>query len=603
MSLNTFYNPKEKLENSFIRNLKSFDLVMLTNKQAERVFKTKNVCDMTAKYPNKLIVYYADKGYVYRNNNGVCFAQYYINNEQAFFQNLTQNIEKGLSFSNSILLAERQTKYADSQSTITFKKWITKFDAPIKVKFGTSGCRGEIDQTFDHDVVKRIAYAIVKLFKPDKSVRTVAVGYDNRFNSRDFAVLVAEVLTAYGYKVMFYNESVPSPLVSYASKIYDLGIMITASHNPFSHNGIKVFTRGGVEANRQQADYMERVANKVNSVKIKTLDFNRAITAGKIELTKDIKPYCQSVIALLDAKKITESQPNLLINAMHGSSVNCLKYICEKLKLKKYEIINTEYDCFFGGIQPAPYVGHLTAQGKKIVGKKYSLGFAVDGDGDRLTIVDKDGKFYDCNYVCAIVIHYFAKYKNITGRIVKNNAMSSLITKVAKDNNCTTQDAQTGFAQITSIMLQNPDSYLGAESNSICLKNHIYSKDGILGGMLVTDALCTMQKTFGEVVEYLKEVEHYPCAPIEYAYPITESDRARITKQIFEDKLLPDLPIVKVEYECGCKMYFKNDYWACIRFSGSENVLRLFSEQSTLKKSNDIIKILEDFVNIHTRQE
>ena len=318
---------------------------MLTSKQAERVFKAKNVCDMTAKYPNKLIVYYADKGYVYRNDNGVCFAQYYINNEQAFFQNLTQNIEKGLSFSDSILLAERQTKYADSQSTIAFKKWITKFDAPIKVKFGTSGCRGEIDQTFDHDVVKRIAYAIVKLFKPDKSVRTVAVGYDNRFNSRDFAVLVAEVLTAYGYKVMFYNESVPSPLVSYASKIYDLGIMITASHNPFSHNGIKVFTRGGVEANRQQADYMERVANKVNSVKIKTLDFNRAITAGKIELTKDIKPYCQSVIALLDAKKINESQPNLLINAMHGSSVNCLKYICEKLKLKKYEIINTEYDC------------------------------------------------------------------------------------------------------------------------------------------------------------------------------------------------------------------------------------------------------------------
>ncbi len=603
MSLSTFYNPKEKLDTSFARNIKSFDLVMLTSKQAERVFKTKNVCDMTSKHPNKLIVFYADKGYVYRNKNGVCFAQYYIDNDKDFFANVSQNMESGINFDDAILLAERQTKYNDSKSTIPFKKWITQFDAPIKVKFGTSGCRGEIDQTFNCNVVKRIAYAIVKLFKPDKTIRTIAVGYDNRFNSRNYAMLVCEVLTAYGFKVYFYNESVPSPLISYASKIYDLGVMITASHNPFSHNGIKVFTRGGVEANRQQANYMESVANKIKSSKIKTIDFDKAINSNKIELTTDIKPYCKSVLELLDTKTITQTQPNLLINAMHGSSVNCLRYICEKLKLKKYDIINTDYDCFFGGIQPAPYVGNLAAQGKKIVSKKYTLGFAVDGDGDRLTIVDKDGKFYDCNYVCAIIIYFFARFKNITGRIVKNNAMSSLIPKIAKDNNCTTQDAQTGFAQITSIMLQNPDSFMGAESNSICLKNHIYSKDGILGGMLVSDALCTMKKSFGELVEYLQQIEHYPCVPIEYAYPVTEDDRTRITKQVFEDKLLPDLPIVKVEYECGCKMYFKNDYWACIRFSGSENVLRLFSEQSTLKKSNNVIKILEDFINIHIRQK
>lgn len=603
MAITTFYNPKEKLKTSFVNKLKSYDLVMLTYKQAERIFKTKNVYNMTIKYANKLIIQYPNIGYVYRNENGVCLAQYYIDNTDIFFSNVAKNIDDGLTFSKSILLAERQAKYCAEQSTIPFKKWITVNDTISNITFGTSGYRGEIDQTFNYDVVKRIAFAITKFVKPDKTIRTIAIGYDNRFNSRSYAVLVAEVIAAYGYKVVFYNESVPSPLVSFASKIYDLGIMITASHNPISHNGIKVFTRGGVEANREQANFLGSVATKTKALKVKTIDFDKAVRAGKINLTTDIKPYCKSVLDIIDAKAIRLAQPYLFINAMHGSSVNCLKYICEKLKLKKYDILNSERDPFFGGIQPAPYVGNLTAQSQKIVHKKYSLGFAVDGDGDRLTIVDVDGKIYDCNYVCAVIIYYFAKYKNITGRIVKNNAMSSLISKVAKTNGCVTQDAQTGFAQITSIMLQNSDSFMGAESNSVCLKKHIYSKDGILGGMLMTDALCTMKQSFSDVVEFLQKMEHYPCAPIEYAYPITESDRARITKQIFEDRLLPNLPITKVEYECGCKMYFKNDYWACIRFSGSENVVRIFSEQSTLKKSNEIVNILENFMNIHTRQK
>ena len=603
MAITTFYNPKEKLQKSFINKLKSYDLVMLSSKQAERIFETKNVYNMTLKYSNKLIIQYQNFGYVYRDENGVCLAQYYLENADKFFFNVAKNIEDGLTFSKSILLAERQTKYLLEQSTIPFKKWITVNDNVDIITFGTSGYRGEIDQTFNYDVIKRISFAITKFVKPDKTIHTIAIGYDNRFNSRNYAVLVAEVLAAYGYKVIFYNESVPSPLVSFASKIYDLGIMITASHNPITHNGIKIFTRGGVEANREQANFLGSVATKTKALKVKTVDFDKAVLAGKIVLSTDIKPYCNSVLNLIDTKSIRLAQPYLLINAMHGSSTKCLKYICEKLKLKRYDILNTERDPFFGGIQPAPYVGNLTAQSQKIVRKKYSLGFAVDGDGDRLTIVDADGKIYDCNYVCAVIIHYFAKYKNITGRIVKNNAMSSLISKVAKSNGCITQDAKTGFAQITSIMLQNEDSFIGAESNSICIKKHIYSKDGILGGMLMTDAICTMKKSFGDAVEFLQNMEHYPCAPIEYAYPITESDRARINKQIFEDKLLPSLPITKVEYDCGCKMYFKNDYWACIRFSGSENVVRIFSEQSTLKKSNEIVNILENFIDIHTRQK
>lgn len=570
------------------REIKSCSLTIMTDSLAKKVFKEKNLYNIVKTHKERLIIDLVGKGYIYHTAHEVCFTPYK--------DDISANDVPSFIIYNHIL---GKNIFDNVELASTLNSPQTKH---IPIKFGTSGYRGIIGKTFNHDVVKRIAYAIGKFAKSDKTIKTIAIGYDNRFNSKEYARQVAEVLTALKYNVHFFDEPMPSPVVSHSAKTYGLSIMMTASHNPFYYNGIKIFLRGGVEASRKVADIIAGYANKIKANKVKTLDFDTALSQGKITLSKDIKPYCDDLISLLDKKSIASAQPKLLLNAMNGNGSRCLNYICKKLGLKHYKILNAERDPLFRGILPAPYLQNLTDQMTEMTKKKYSLGFAVDGDADRTTIVDCDGTGYDCNYVVAVLIHYLVGQKGYSGAIVKNNAMTSLIPKLAKKYNVPVYDAQTGFAAIAEVMTQT-NAFMGAESNGIALTRHLHSKDGILGGMIVLDAVCALKQSFGEIIKTLKAKVHYPCSPIEYAYPITAEQKAQLNQLIFVDKKLPDLPIERVEYECGCKMYFKNDYWACLRFSGNENVIRIFCEQSTLKKTNQYIYILEEFIGTHTRQQ
>ncbi|MDD4816081.1 MAG: hypothetical protein PHQ62_02980 [Clostridia bacterium] len=468
------------------------------------------------------------------------------------------------------------------------------------IKFGTSGFRGVFADTFTKENVQKIGFALTKHFKNNLS-NWVYVGYDNRFMGKQFAMWISEVLVAYGAKVMFYNKSVPSTLIAFQTKNLDFGVHITASHNPYTYNGIKIFLKNGCESTTETNDNISKIANKKPYKKIRTMDFESAVKNGNIAICQDIKTYCNSMLKF--AFKIKQNNPKVLFNAMHGSSVECMEYVLEKSGVK-FKTINQNIDPFFENMLPAPYEKNLQDQINMLKSGDFDFGFALDGDGDRISFLDKDGTFYDCNYVSALFFQFFLKNKKLKGGMVKNCALTELVNKIAKENNCKIFDAKVGFKNVAKAMQENPDILLGAESNGIAIGKHILHKDGLLSALIMIEIFATYKKSLKEIIADLKKQYKYPCEVAEFAYSITEQKRQEILQKVFANKNLPQTPqpILQAIYDDGAKFVFENGYWAVIRFSGTENVVRIFAEMKNKQECNKYIKIFEDFISVKTRQ-
>lgn len=470
------------------------------------------------------------------------------------------------------------------------------------IKFGTSGFRGVMGDNFTKENVQKIAYALSKYFEEEKIKKpSVVVGYDHRFMSDFYANWVAQTLATFGVKVYLYDHSVPSPVISYMTKIADLGVMITASHNPYFYNGIKIFKKPAKEVDEEFCSQIEKWANA--DICIENKDLGMLKNKGKIEMISDISDFCENILKYVNLKATKKCNFKILYNAMNGNSTECLEYLFKKMGVKNYEGMNTEKDPYFRGILPAPYKKNLDDQVKKLKKEKFDFGVALDGDGDRISIIDSHGKVMDCNFVLPILYYYFAKYKGYKGGIIKNSALSNLSVKLANyfGDNC--YEAKVGFKNIGKLFEQT-DAFLGGESNGVAFKNHILSKDGLVVTALLVGLMAESGKTIDDLLKEIQTLTKFKSEVIEYAYPITAKQKSDISKMLFVDKKLPKLSkkIVKVVGENEYKMLFDNDYWATIRFSGTENVVRIFAEQENLKNCEKIIGELEKFINVSTRQ-
>lgn len=468
------------------------------------------------------------------------------------------------------------------------------------IKFGTSGFRGVIADNFTKETVQKVAFAIAKISKTNN---VIAVGYDNRFMGRVFAKWLCEVLVAYGKQIKFFEMPVPSPLIAFETLENEFGIMISASHNPYVYNGIKIFQTGGRELTSQQNQTLEQIANRTKHSKIKTISFDEAKKQGIIKTTKSVSAYINSILKNTNPKAIKQSGVKVYFNAMNGSSSSCAHTLFEKLGLTaKY--INCSIDPNFNFGLPAPYrnnLGDQTALAKTDFNEDF--GFALDGDGDRISFLDENGGFYDSNYLVALVYDHLCQTTPCD--IVKNCAMTALLDKIAERHNQKVVLAGVGFKNTAQKMLENQNAFLGAESNGFAVRGHLLYKDGLMGAVKVIETLASGKITkLSKAIKNLKKKYNFPCEAVEYAYPFTEAERKAITTKVFVNKEVPNFPNkpISSHYEDGAKFVFENGYWCVIRFSGNENVLRLFAEMPNIETTEKHIKIMEKFVGLKTRQ-
>lgn len=467
------------------------------------------------------------------------------------------------------------------------------------IKFGTGGWRAIIGEDFIKENVRKVASGVLRLMQEENKInKPVLIGYDRRFLSENAARWVAEVLAKGGIKVWFMRRSAPTPLVMHTVKDKGLyfGIEITASHNPSNYNGIKLIVEEGRDAPLETTEKLEKY---IEESEPEFIDFEEAKKKGLIEyLENPFNKFLDDIIALLDMNALRNRGLRVLFDSMHGSGAYPLLVIFYTARCT-IDTINTNKDAYFGGEMPAPSEKSLTRLQNEVVKGGYDIGIAMDGDGDRLGIIDKNGRYIDANEILCMLYYYLVKYKGWKGPVVRNLATTHMLDRIAESFGEKCYEVPVGFKYISS-KLDEVDAVLGGESSGgLTVKGHIHGKDSVYAASLFAEMISVTGKSPSEIIDEL-EAQFGHFVMVEDNLRFANERKSAINNIIMVEKKLPCFKeeVVKVSYEDGCKVYFADDSFVICRFSGTEPLLRIFAESKNEERAKDYINAFKDFLKL-----
>ena len=468
------------------------------------------------------------------------------------------------------------------------------------IHFGTGGWRAVIGDDFTKENIQKVAAGVVELMRLEgRTDKPVPIGYDRRFLSDSAAKWMAEVLCAAGIRVLFQTRSVPTPLVMFTVKDKKLwyGLEVTASHNPAAYNGIKLIVEEGRDAPVERTEQLEGLIDNLTAVK--TMPFEEAVAAGLVEYQKTpFNDFIDSILGRLDVDVIRRKGPRILFNPMHGSGTYPLMVVLYTARCT-VDLINNEKDAYFGGSMPAPGRDNLRDFADRVVAGHYDMGIAVDGDGDRLGIIDANGNYIDANRILVMLYYYLHEYRGWKGPVVRNLATTHMLDLVAASLGEQCYEVPVGFKYI-SAKLDETDAVLGGESSGgLTVRGHIYGKDSIYAASLFVEMLCAVGKTPSELWAELT-AKYGPHTMVEDNLRFKPEDKARINDLLMVQKKVPDFgkTLDHVGYADGFKAYFADGAFVICRFSGTEPLLRIFAEDKDEASAADVIARMKQFVNV-----
>lgn len=464
------------------------------------------------------------------------------------------------------------------------------------IKFGTSGYRGIMGDTFTKEIVQKISQSLANRIKKEKSTKPVVIGYDRRFMGRNAAIWAAEVMAGNNIETKLYTKPVATPQVMFTVMEDDLdyGIMITASHNPHHHNGIKLVTAGGKDAGLDTTQEIEKSANK--NIKIKSLDYTDAVK-GKIIVDFDnINKYVKK-IQKFASDSLKNSEIKILFNAMHGVTGESASLLAKNYNLKNFVIVNENEDPYFEHKLPCPSEDVLEEFMKEVKKGKYNIGLACDGDGDRLGVIDEKGNYYTANTVLAILYYYLIKYRNFTGDIVRTCATSHILDLLANKFNCNCHEVPVGFKYVGPKMKETNALLGGESSGGLTMRDYIPSKDSMFAVTLILDCLAITKKPLSKIVKEVYTFCGYDSVFVEKGLQIKQKKKlmkALLTSRPNFDKI----PTITNHLSDGVKYVFEDNSFVAIRFSGTEDLLRYYMEFHNItmceRAEKDIIDYIKD---------
>lgn len=462
------------------------------------------------------------------------------------------------------------------------------------IKFGTGGWRAVIADGFTKENIRLATAGVCKLMEQEGYAgATVCVGYDRRFLSKESAHWVAEVLAGYGFQPFVVNRASPTPLIMFTVKQMDLpyGLAVTASHNPAIYNGIKIFTRGGRDADQGVTGRIEEQIALLKSEDVKSVDYEVALRQGVIQEGYPFNEYIDSILRFVDVKKIKGARLRIAIDPMYGVSQSSLRTILLTCRCD-VDVIHEQHDTLFGGRMPAPSADSLKLLSNYVVENRCSLGIATDGDADRLGVIDETGEYLHPNTLLVLLYYYLHKYRNWTGSCVRNNSTTHLLDRVAEDFGETCYEVPVGFKHISAKMAETNAIIGGESSGGLAVRGHIAGKDGIYAAALLVEMLALTGKSVSRL--YQEITGRY--GSLFYGdrdLTISPARKAALLERLFVKKELPDfgMEIARVSREDGCKVYFADGSWVICRFSGTEPLLRLAAEAQSREQTEKYLQI------------
>ncbi|MBD2100840.1 phosphoglucomutase/phosphomannomutase family protein [Leptolyngbya sp. FACHB-261] len=472
--------------------------------------------------------------------------------------------------------------------------------APIQ--FGTDGWRGLIAADFTFERVAQVAplaaRVLAETYGAENRSKLIIVGYDRRFLSEQFAQRAAEAVVRAGFDVYLGEGYAPTPAFSWAAKsLGALGaIVITASHNPGSYNGLKVKGSFGGSVSPEVTKQIEALLKQETAAP--------DVAPGSLTTFDPWPSYCEVLRSKVDIPRIRaaieQGQITVFADVMHGAAAGGLAQL---LGVEVTEL-NSSRDPLFGGGAPEPlpqYLSGLFRQMRRFRREhpdKLSVGLVFDGDSDRIAAVNGAGEFLSPQILIPVLIDHLARNRGLTGEIVKTISGSDLIPKVAALHNLPVHETPIGYKYIADRMLTSSVLLGGEESGGIGFGTHIPERDGLLSGLYLLEAMVAGGKDLSDLYRALQQQAGYTSVYDRIDLPLASMDvRAKLLAQL---QTQPPTEIAgRAVADCltidGYKFRLVDGSWLIIRFSGTEPVLRLYSEAATPELVQQTLRWAKDW--------
>jgi len=450
-----------------------------------------------------------------------------------------------------------------------------------QIKFGTSGWRAVMAEDFTFANVRRAVEGIARYVagqKPQAAKARVIVGRDPRFLGETFCAMAADILRGHGITPVVVEDPAPTPAFAFAvtQTKADGVINFTASHNPPQYNGIKFSTPDGCPALPEVTKKIEAEIEAADREDHKTATRGHAKSQASESL--DVKTsYLKRLAEIVDLEAIRKANLKVCFDPMWGAARG---YSDELLRQAGVAVatVHDYRDVLFGGHAPEPDDHLLDDLRGKMKATDANLGIATDGDADRFGIVDAAGTFLQPNYVIALLFDYLVESRGWKNGVAKSVATTNLINAIAKARGIELFETPVGFKYIGELIMQDKIAIGGEESAGLSIRHHVPEKDGVLAGLLCCEMVARRKKPLGEQLKELSnQVGSY--------YPRRENFRlTHEVKEKFTGKLKSDpsefsgRKVGEVVRTDGLKLIFEDGSWVCYRLSGTEPVVRVYSE-------------------------
>ena len=301
--------------------------------------------------------------------------------------------------------------------------------------------------------------------------------------------------------------------------------------------------------------------------------------------------YIDSILQVVDTKKIKRAHLRIAIDPMYGVSQSSLRTILLTCRCD-VDVIHEQHDTLFGGKMPAPSADTLKLLSNYVVDNGCNLGVATDGDADRLGVIDEKGAFLHPNTLLVLLYYYLLKYRGWSGPCVRNNSTTHLLDRVAKDMGQQCYEVPVGFKYISAKMAQTNAVIGGESSGGLAVRGHIAGKDGIYAAALLVEMLAVTGKSVSQL--YREITDKYGMLYYEdAAFTMTQARKAELQEKLFVKLEVPDFgnTVEKINRTDGCKVYFTDGSWVICRFSGTEPLLRMAAEGESQSQARTYIRI------------
>ena len=472
------------------------------------------------------------------------------------------------------------------------------------IKFGTDGWRGVIADSFTFENIELVSQVCADQFLEDLHKDGVApslqnyvfIGYDRRFLGKEFAERVGTIFSKQGLNVLIYNKDVPTPMVSFDVKKNNAvgGIVITASHNPPEFSGFKIKTPEGCSAPKNYTDKIEARLTDVKAIHA---------ALGEPRLWRELPQHCKTINPskdyidfikkTIDLEKLKTLNETVVVDSMHGTGGDYIESFLKGGKIK-VKTIRGGIDVNFGGINPEPMMPQLLPLSEEVVKNKALIGLATDGDADRVGAIDENGEYLNTHKLLAMLLYYLVEKKKLSGGVVVTFSQSVLVKKMAEKYGFKVYEVPIGFKHIADLMLKEDILIGGEEANGIGSKLHfIPERDGIFNALLLLEAVNSfglkpsqlVKKIHDEFGAFYYDRVDLHITSSEVGINFVEKIKSNPTKEI------NNIKVKELRTLDGAKLIFEDDSWLLFRASGTEPLLRIYSEGRSKDFVSNMLKV------------